>query len=101
MSIGPDTFVLSLGGSLVYPLPVLILNSLKRLMYLYETKSPQKRGDFYSGGWRAITRQYQAVAQAVRAHDIENIELDWLGIHATRLNAQMVRTIFQDLADPG
>jgi uridylate kinase len=27
-------------------------------------------------------------------------DLDWLGIHATRLNAHLVRTIFQDLAHP-
>ena len=25
---------------------------------------------------------------------------DWLGIHATRLNAQLIRTIFQEIADP-
>jgi uridylate kinase len=25
---------------------------------------------------------------------------DWLGIHATRLNAQLLRTIFRDVADP-
>jgi uridylate kinase len=27
-------------------------------------------------------------------------DLDWLGIHATRLNAQLIRTIFRDIAHP-
>ena len=25
---------------------------------------------------------------------------DWIGIHATRLNAHLLRTIFRDVADP-
>jgi uridylate kinase len=35
----------------------------------------------------------------VRHQEIDDIDLDWLGLHATRLNAQLVRTIFRDIAD--
>ena len=51
------------------------------------------------GGGRT-TRQYQAAASAVRSQKLANDDLDWLGIHATRLNAQLIRTIFVDIADP-
>ena len=101
MSIGPDTFVLSLGGSLVVPPTGIDIEFLKAFnTFIRDQISSKKRRFFIVVGGGAITRQYQAAAQSVRNHDIENIELDWLGIHATRLNAQMVRTIFQDIADP-
>ena len=29
-----------------------------------------------------------------------NEDLDWLGIHVTRLNAHLLRTVFQDIAHP-
>jgi uridylate kinase len=32
--------------------------------------------------------------------EMTNDELDWLGIHASRINAQLVRSIFGELADP-
>ncbi|MCX6794044.1 MAG: UMP kinase, partial [Candidatus Gottesmanbacteria bacterium] len=51
-------------------------------------------------GGGATTRQYQAAASKVRGERVSNADLDWLGIHATRLNAQLVRTIFVDIADP-
>lgn len=36
----------------------------------------------------------------VIGHELTDDDLDWLGIHATRLNAQMLRTIFRDIAHP-
>ncbi|KKS89827.1 MAG: Aspartate/glutamate/uridylate kinase [Candidatus Gottesmanbacteria bacterium GW2011_GWA2_44_17] len=44
-------------------------------------------------------RKYRDAATEVHG-TISNADLDWLGIHATRLNAQLVRTIFIDIADP-
>src|SRR5690606_11871023 len=32
--------------------------------------------------------------------DMSNEDLDWLGIHATRLNAHLLRTIFEDISHP-
>ena len=40
------------------------------------------------------------VAAASRVVKIDREDLDWLGIHATRLNAHLLRTIFRDQANP-
>lgn len=32
--------------------------------------------------------------------EIDNEDKDWIGIHATRLNAQLIRTVFKDHAHP-
>lgn len=42
-------------------------------------------------------RKYRDAAMQVHGA-ITNNDLDWLGIHATRLNAQLIRTIFIDIA---
>lgn len=44
-------------------------------------------------------REYRDGAKQIHGQ-ITNTDLDWLGIHATRLNAQLVRTIFIDIAYP-
>lgn len=101
MSLGKDTFVLSLGGSLVVPptgIDTQFLNDLNT--FIRDQISSKKRRFFVVVGGGATTRQYQEAARTVRGSIIEDVDLDWLGIHATRLNAQMVRTIFRDIADP-
>lgn len=101
MSTGENTFILSLGGSLVVPnggIDTEFLTSFNT--FIRHQVSVKKRRFFIVVGGGATTRTYQKAAQAVKKKDIENVDLDWLGIHATRLNAQLVRTIFQDIADP-
>ncbi len=101
MSDGRDTFVLSLGGSLVVPnggIDTQFLSDFNK--FIRKQVSSQKRRFFIVVGGGATTRQYQEAARVVKNQKIEDIDLDWLGIHATRLNAQLVRTIFQDIADP-
>jgi uridylate kinase len=44
-------------------------------------------------------REYRDAAKEIHG-TISNTDLDWLGIHATRLNAQLLRTIFIDIAHP-
>ena len=46
------------------------------------------------------TRRYQAAARDVGGHQITPDDLDWIGIHATRLNGHLLRTIFRDIAHP-
>jgi uridylate kinase len=36
----------------------------------------------------------------VIGHTIPDIDIDWLGLHATRLNGHLLRTIFYDIAHP-
>ena len=46
------------------------------------------------------TRHYQAAARDVLGHQLKADDLDWIGIHATRLNGHLLRTIFRDIAHP-
>lgn len=57
-------------------------------------------------GWKFVIvvggggtcRTYQRAAKEVTRVTPE--DLDWLGIHATRLNGHLIRTIFRDIAHP-
>lgn len=50
-------------------------------------------------GGGSTTRLYQKAAQEIIS-DIPDEDVDWLGVHSTRLNAQLLRTIFKDIAHP-
>ena len=71
---------------------------LKRLR---ETLLPHigsgKKFVLVSGGGR-VCRQYIDAARSVTA--LVDDDLDWLGIHATRLNGHLLRTILRDVAEP-
>jgi uridylate kinase len=92
-----ELIVLSLGGSIIAPdkINVDFLKKLKKL--LVKKISEDKRFIIVTGGGR-IAREYQQSAGKVTK--LTNDDLDWLGIHATRLNAHLVRTIFRDYAHP-
>lgn len=49
-------------------------------------------------GGGTICRDYLTAAS--RIIDLSDEDKDWLGIHATRLNAQLLRAIFFDVAHP-
>lgn len=100
MSFDHNAFVLSLGGSLVVPKNEIDTQFLTEFnTFIRHQVSANKRRFFITVGGGAIMRQYRDAATKVHGQ-ISNEDLDWLGIHATRLNAQMVRTIFIDIADP-
>lgn len=98
MSSGDHTYVLSLGGSLVVPNGGIDTQFLKEFNgFIRHQISSKKRRFFIVVGGGATTRHYQAAAKDVHG-SIENDDLDWIGIHATRLNAHLLRVIFKDLA---
>lgn len=52
---------------------------------------------FIITGGGATARRYQEAGRAVRG-DLDREDIDWLGIHATRLNAHLMRALFKDEA---
>ena len=92
-----ETIVISVGGSLIVPdqIDIAFLSALKELI-IRETGSPQSRRFIIICGGGKTARRYQDAASSVTALDPD--DLDWLGIHSTRLNGHLVRTIFRDIA---
>jgi len=91
--------VMSLGGSIMFPGDKPDVEFLKSFRDLILTEIKEKGRHFYIvvGGGR-LCRLYNETAEAV--HDVSDVDKDWLGIHVTRLNAQLLRTILHDVADP-
>lgn len=99
MSFGKDAYVLSLGGSLVVPPEGIDTNFLIQFNdFLRHQISSKKRRFFIVVGGGSTARKYRDAAESVVGHKITDIDLDWIGIHATRLNAHMLRVIFRDIA---
>jgi len=91
------TVVIALGGSIVHPdgIDTQFLKKFKKFLAPY-----LKRGTRFvlvlGGG--ALARRFQDAAQAVL--NVNDEDKDWIGIHATRLNAHLLRTVFRDTANP-
>ncbi len=91
------TIIISLGGSIIVPgkIDSDFLRDFKKLIEEFVKKN--FRFVIYCGGG-SIARQYQKAASEVVGMTEE--DLDWIGIHATRLNAHLLRTIFKNDAEP-
>ncbi len=93
-----DPLILSVGGSLIVPNggpDIVFLKSLRELV-LSSIAHGRKLVIVTGGGQTA--RHYIDAASSVQ--QIADDDLDWLGIHATRLNGHLVRTILRDVAHP-
>ncbi len=99
MTTDDHTFVLSLGGSLVVPNGGIDIEYLTKFnQFIRNQISSKLRRFFIVVGGGATTRHYQQAAQEILKHEIVHEDLDWIGIHATRLNAHLIRIIFRDIA---
>ncbi len=89
--------VISLGGSLIVPDRI----DTDFLMYFKQFIIKRiEKGDRFiliAGGGKTA-RYYQEAAANVSG--IDNEEKDWIGIHSTRLNAHLLKTIFKLWANP-
>lgn len=97
-----DKIIISVGGSLVVPsggINTTFLRKLNSFIRDQLSKHPNRQF-FLEVGGGATARQYRDAGQEVIGHELTRDDLDWLGIHATRLNAQLIRTIFRDIAHP-
>ena len=90
-----DIVVISLGGSLIVPgdIDVEFLKDFKDLIVSEVEKG--NRFAIVTGGGKIARRYIDAVKNIINP-SLEN--LDWIGIAATRLNAEFLRTSFGDLA---
>jgi uridylate kinase len=88
--------VISLGGSIVAPDTVdeAFLKSLVSLIREFLAAEPERRFIFVVGGG-APARVYQNAYRNISGAAEDN-EADWIGIMATRLNAQLVRALMSE-----
>jgi uridylate kinase len=97
-SLKPSTLVLSVGGSLVVPSAGI---DTRFLSAFHDVLAKHVRL-----GWRFVIvvgggktcRDYQNAAREVTA--LTRDDLDWLGIHSSRLNGHLLRTVFRKIAHP-
>ncbi|MEK6845760.1 MAG: UMP kinase, partial [Nanoarchaeota archaeon] len=91
--------IISLGGSLVIPNGGMDIQFLSDFNTFIRAKITEGFRFFIVVGGGATARHYIDEAKKV-VGNITDWDLDFLGIHATRLNAHLLRTIFQDIAHP-
>jgi len=94
--------VMSIGGSLIVPgggIDTQFLINLNDFVRSELAKNNNRQFFLVAGGGQ-IARHYRDAGENVLKHRLTIEDLDWLGIHATRLNAQLLRTIFRDIAHP-
>lgn len=83
--------VVSVGGSLIVP-DAIDTDFLTRFKALILDKARERFTFVIIAGGGKTARRYQDAAEAVTP--MSQRDLDWIGIHATRLNAQLLRNIF-------
>src|ERR1043166_9478435 len=89
--------IISLGGSLVVPdgIDTVFLAKFKDCIERHIAEG--FRFLVIVGGGQTARRYQKA------AHDVAELtdeDADWLGVHATRLNAHLLRTVFKHVAHP-
>lgn len=97
-----ERIVISIGGSLIVPnggIDTKFLNKLNKFIRMQLAKNNNRQFFLVIGGGQ-IARKYRDAGEDVIGHKLTRDDLDWLGVHATRLNAQLLRTIFRDIAHP-
>ena len=92
------TYIISLGGSLVVPPAGIDYKFLKKFRELILDQVKKGKKFFLIIGGGVTARNYIAAADKVLK--ITDEDRDWLGIHSTRLNAHLLRTVFRDVAHP-
>jgi uridylate kinase len=92
-----ERIVISVGGSLIVPDGIDSAFLAEFRSAIVSAVEQGKTFSIISGGGKTA-RRYQEAAHEVRG-DLHREDLDWLGIHATRLNAHLLRTLFREQAE--
>lgn len=91
--------IIALGGSIICPRPEKInVGFLKKFRKLILKHLKKGRKFVIIAGGGKLARNYQKTASKIIK--IPNADIDWIGIHSTRLNAHLLRTIFFKNAYP-
>jgi uridylate kinase len=93
-----ETVVISVGGSLISPPKGIDTGFLKKLKEFVETHTKAGYRFIIITGGGATARNYQNAGDKISS--LEREDLDWLGIHATRLNGHLLRSVFRAYAAP-
>jgi len=91
--------VISLGGSLVISEGKINTKFLSKFNQFIRKKVAEGDRFFIVVGGGQVARHYRDAGRLVIGK-VTNEDLDWLGVHATRINAHLLRTIFKDIALP-
>lgn len=89
--------IIALGGSIVRPDDINVRFLRRFRKFLLPFLKDGLRFVIVIGGGR-LAREYQEAARKIVR--VTNDDLDWIGIHATRMNAHLLRTIFAKEAHP-
>lgn len=92
-----EIVVVSLGGSLIFPEGINTEFIAKFKKAIEEEIALGYRFVIITGGGK-ISRTYIQAAEKLGC--VDNEEKDWLGLHATRMNAHFIKTVFKEYAHP-
>ncbi len=93
------TVVVALGGSIAYKEAEIDVSFLRKFnVFLRQEIKRGKKFVVVIGGGH-LARFFQKAVQDIKK-SLPDEEKDWIGIHATRMNAQLLRAILKDIADP-
>ncbi|MDR0487419.1 MAG: UMP kinase [Treponema sp.] len=90
--------VISLGGSIIAPdgVDADFLKNFVSLIRSYIEADSNRRFIFVVGGG-GPARSWQNAYRGIKGAEVKDEEADWIGIMATRLNAQLVKAVMSDL----
>lgn len=91
--------IVSVGGSLIVPNGGPDHKFLSKLNIFIRDQVKKGRRFFLVSGGGKLSRFYRDAGKAVIGN-VTDEDLDWIAIHVTRLNAHLLRTIFEDIAHP-
>lgn len=83
-------FVISLGGSVIIP-DEIDIDYLKKFKKMIDEFVSEGHQFVILCGGGSIARKYQKAAKSL---GVKDIDLDWIGISATKINAELVRSLF-------
>lgn len=93
-----EVIVISLGGSLIAPKEGIDWKFLKKFRQLIiEQIGKDKRFVIITGGGNTARLYQEAANKTIK---LTNDDRDWIGVHSTRLNAHLIKTIFREYAHP-